>query len=135
MDNSIVFKVQLDKGLWRSIQISLSATLEQLHLAILEAYNFDDDHLYGFFMNNKLSDYENVYWSPFCEEPPYADSVDLSCFRFQKGDKFKYLFDFGDEWIFQIRVVKLLEEETPKPIIFNIKGEAPPQYPNFEDEE
>ncbi len=84
---------------------------------------------------SELSDYENAYWSPLCEEPPYADSVDLSYFEFQKGDKFKYVFDFGDEWIFQIRVVKLLEEETLEPIIFNIKGEAPPQYPKFEDEE
>lgn len=133
INKSIVFNVKLDKETWRNIQISLSATFEDLHLAIFEAYNFYDEHLYAFFMDNKIWSDENAYWSPYAEDTPYANEIKLSSFNFTKGKKFKYLFDFGDGWKFQIKVVEFLNEDTAKPIIVNTKGEAPPQYPIYEE--
>ena len=49
---SYVFRVSQGKT-WRKIQISKESTLEDLHLAIQDVFEFDNDHLYSFFMDNK----------------------------------------------------------------------------------
>jgi hypothetical protein len=44
---TFIFKVKLksDKRVWRKIEILGSQTLDDLHMAIQEAYGFDADHL------------------------------------------------------------------------------------------
>lgn len=51
-----------------------------------------------------------------------------------KGKQFKYVFDFGDEWTFQCKVLRVLEEDTEHPVIVKSVGEAPEQYGSWEDE-
>jgi hypothetical protein len=53
-----------------------------------------------------------------------------------EGQKFMYLFDFGDEWIFEITVEKIFpdENEPEFPSIILSKGEAPTQYEPYEEE-
>lgn len=46
----------------------------------------------------------------------------------KKGDKFKYLFDFGDEWRFQCRVMQELEEKTKYFRVIKAVGDPPAQY-------
>ena len=50
---SYVISVSLGTGCYRHIQISASATLYRLHQAILNAFEFEDDHMHAFFMDNK----------------------------------------------------------------------------------
>lgn len=50
------------------------------------------------------------------------------------GKKFKYVFDFEDDWVFQCRVLKIINEQTEKPVILRKKGEIPEQYPYFPDD-
>ena len=45
------------------------------------------------------------------------------------GTKFKYVFDFGEEWSFQCKVLRVLEEPCGKPAVIRSIGEAPEQYP------
>jgi hypothetical protein len=52
------------------------------------------------------------------------------CGTFREGHKFKHLFDFGDEWVFQCRVLKALADACPQPLVVRSKGEAPEQYGN-----
>lgn len=46
--------------------------------------------------------------------------------------KIKYLFDFGDEWVFDILVEKIDQEASmaPKPRITQVQGKSPEQYPD-----
>jgi len=62
-----IFKVKLkhDKRVWRKIEVLGSQTIDDLHMAIQEAFDFDADHLYSFFMSGKAwddSDFE--YYHP-----------------------------------------------------------------------
>ena len=43
----------------------------------------------------------------------------------KNGQKFKYLFDFGDEWVFQCKVLRELEERTAVPRVIRSVGEGP----------
>ncbi|HRW07969.1 MAG TPA: hypothetical protein P5121_22865 [Caldilineaceae bacterium] len=47
--------------LWRKLELPAEATLESLHDAIQTAYQFDNDHLYSFFMSGKAWDRESEY--------------------------------------------------------------------------
>ena len=62
-----------------------------------------------------------------------SDKVKLSKFRLVKGDKFLYLFDYGDEWRFQIKVLNVVDEPTKTPIVLKSVGTVI-QYEGFEDD-
>ena len=47
---------------------------------------------------------------------------------FCKGSQFKYVCDFGEEWRFQCKVLRGLEEDTKVPFVLREVGEAPFQY-------
>jgi hypothetical protein len=49
-----------------------------------------------------------------------------------------FLFDFGDEWHFGVklrRITKQVESDAQYPRVVASQGEAPPQYPDPEDDE
>ena len=130
---SYIISVSLEKGCYRHIRVSADNTLDDLAGYILDAFDFDFDHLYSFFMDDQWwSGME--YTSPYSDNPPYASEVKLAAFDFQKGEKFKFLYDYGDEWCFQCKILQLLEEETEKAVVVTKKGKAPEQYPEYDEE-
>ena len=135
-EKSLVISVSLGTGCYRHLQISTHATLEDLSDAILDAFDFMDDHAHGFFMDNRAYSPRNCYYArgfdPSC---PSTDTVRLESLNLQPEAKFKYIFDFGDDWEFQCRVLKELEEITKTPMIVRSKGEAPEQYPDWDEED
>lgn len=134
-DGSYVISVSLYAGCYRHIQISAAATLFDLHCAILDAFEFDDDHAHAFFMDNKKwSDWDSYYAEGIEEGLRTTQRHKLNRAGLCKGKQFKYIFDFGDEWTFQCKVLKEMEEKTDKPVVVKSKGEAPPQYAGWEDE-
>lgn len=133
--SSYVISISLGTGCYRHIQIAASATLYKLHQAILNAFDFDDDHLHAFFMDNKVWSEKDAYYSMKSERGDHLTKrCRLESLGLSVGDKFKYLFDFGDEWTFQCKVLRILEETTDIPRILRSVGESPEQYPDFEDD-
>jgi len=132
---TFIFKVSVGKGIWRKIAISGESTLEDLHVAIQNAFHFDFGHLYAFFMDGEPWSHDAIY-APGCEEGPYVDEIRIGELELSVGEQFLYLFDFGDEWDFEVRLVEVKKEhpKLSKPKIVESKGEAPEQYPYIEDE-
>lgn len=130
-----VISVSLYKGCYRHIKISGGATLCELSSAILDAFEFDDDHAHAFFMNNKKWDDSESYFSSEIEdEERFTDKFTLDKLSLQEGRQFKYLFDFGDEWTFQCKVLHILDEKVELPIVIRTVGEAPSQYEAMDGE-
>ena len=132
-DKSYIFKINLVSGVWRKIQIPSDFSLGILHSTIIEAFNFEDDHLYAFFMDNILWSEEKAFWSPYAESSPSADAVKLSSFHFKKRDSFLYLFDFGDEWVFDVSFIEEVIDESQEVLILESHGKSPEQYPDYEE--
>ena len=131
---SYVISVSLCKGCYRHIQISGSAKLYRLHKTILKAFEFDDDHLHAFFMDNRLWSPMMAYMSVSSDNHnPTTKSRKLDSFFLEKGYSFKYLFDFGDEWVFQCKVLRVLDEDVSVPVILRSVGDPPPQYPDYDE--
>lgn len=141
---SYVISVSLGTGCYRHIKIDADSALSQFSSAILDAFGFDDDHMHAFFMDNRAwSQYpEACYWSDPDDEDemednvnPSTDEVSLRDLQLADGQKFLYVFDFGDDWRFSCRVLKILDEQTKEPQVVRSVGDAPEQYPDFDEED
>lgn len=132
---SYVMSVSLETGCYRHIQISKSATLYKLHKAILDAFEFEDDHAHAFFMDNKAWSQANAYYSMKMNgDEMLTKGRRLEKLGLGKGNRFKYVFDFGDNWQFQCRVLRELEEDTKQPLVLRRVGGSPEQYPDYDPE-
>ena len=132
---SYVISASLGAGCYRHIRIGEQETLDRRHEAILDAFDFDDDHAHAFFLDDRYWSSVRAYYSDYVDDAEkYSSDVTLRQLRLEKGDKFKFLFDFGDEWRFQCKVLRELEERTDIPGVVRTVGEAPAQYPDREEE-
>lgn len=126
---SYVISVSCGKGCFRHIRISGADTLTQLHEAIQAAFDFDNDHAYAFFLDNVLWSERNAYVMAGIDTGArITDDYQLGQLGLTAGQSFKYLFDFGDEWVFQCKVLRILDEKTDEPAIVRMQGDPPEQY-------
>jgi len=171
---------------WRKIEMRANQTLEKLHYAIQEAYGWNADHLYSFFMSNRAWDISSEYTLPEIsleeadageekEEETSSPTTIAELLRAAIGDKdisleelkaklgpvlgkalegpgdvrrttieelglrvgheFMYLFDYGDDHRFRVRV-HAINPKAPRgkyPRIVQSVGKAPEQYPSYDD--
>lgn len=80
------------KGVSRKVELPAEATLEWLHYAIQDAYNFNADHLYSFFMSGKAWDESSEYTLP--ED---ADPLEGSALLNGDGDEDEEFLDDDDD--------------------------------------
>lgn len=140
IDGTLTLKILLDHKCYRMISLPAYTTLADLHLAIQQLFDFDNDHLYAFFLNG-TTHYKagNVYADPrgMVEPPEYpADQFTLEEIGLRPGKEMLYLFDFGDNWMFLIQVVAIAPQTTSTRKAFKLiesKGESPAQYPDWEE--
>lgn len=115
---------------YRDLELALDQTLEDLHLAIQDAYRWDDDHLYSFFMSGKPYDRRSEIGSPWSDTKRSTYKTRLSSLKLTAGRRFLYLFDYGDDHQFMVEVLRFdtSRPRTNYPRIVGRKGRAPGQY-------
>jgi hypothetical protein len=183
---------------WRKIEMSADQTLEDLHFAIQDAYEWDTDHLYSFFMSGQAWDESSEYclpegytpwgepiddeeeedeewpeltpeereqalralfgggegmtveemqahmdafWDDYLAEedelgPGNVQITTLEELDLEPKQEFMYLFDYGDDWRFKVRVHAINENADPDaeyPRLVESVGESPEQYPIWDD--
>jgi hypothetical protein len=137
-----ILRAQLRPGVRRDIEIDSGDSLSGLAAAIVKAFDFDMDHAFGFY--SKLTG--NYYDSPVqyelfadLEGDSEAGSVERTTVAEAfpaVGHKMLFLYDYGDMWKFQVRVMRVGEKQigVTYPRVVAEAGEAPPQYPDLDDE-
>lgn len=129
----------------RTIEIRGDQTLEDLHEAIFDAFDREDEHLYEFQIGGKGPNDPNAkhYGVPttFDEAMGQSESegdvaqTALDALNLKVGEMFGYWFDFGDDWWHQINVVSI-EENIPTgdyPKVTKRIGKSPPQYMDMDE--
>lgn len=131
----------------RVIAIKGSQTLEDLHYAIFEAFDRFDPHMYEFQFGAKkpmaraatrygiVSDDEiGPFWDPELKD---ASAATIASMELKINEPFFYWFDFGDDWMHELRLVATNQtsDALSYPIVIRKDGESPPQYPDYESEE
>ncbi len=128
VDGDYVFKVSVGRS-WRRIVIAGTMSFQSLAYSILDAYDFDYDHLYCFTYKDRFGVPVNVN-HPYMDEPPFADQTDVGSLGLEPGSVMNYLYDFGDQWEFDVQLERV-DPVTPgskKPRLVASHGEAPDQY-------
>ena len=118
----------------RTLEICGADTLDDLCMAILQAFDFYHEHLYEFCMDNRMYQDGNYQSDPEMEDDPSTD-IALDSLGLVKGQKFSLHYDFGDDWMFPIRVMKITDiEKYRKPAVIAQKGKIE-QYPDYDEED
>jgi len=133
------FKISLQKKIWRRVALSHKHTLDDLHNAIQQAFQFGNDHLYAFFMDGKAWSRKSAYWSPHDQSLPSASKAFIGSIPLHENQQFLYVFDFGSEWHFTV-IFEGCDTtiQTPlRPAMLESMGKAPSQYgdDNFDEDE
>jgi hypothetical protein len=105
--------------IWRRILLSSDSTLKDLHAILQISFDWSDESLYAFRIHGKEYGYSG------------ADSsiARLEEFRFHKGEKFLYLYDFTSGWECDIRLEGVMPGDPRRqyPICIDGKRAAPPE--------
>lgn len=131
----------------RTIAILGKSTLYTLAHTILKAFNFDSDHLFGFYDNvDHWTDSDETYEFDY-DFDPHAGSDESTRIREVRqakisgvfneiGKEMLFLYDYGDEWHFVVELSgkRPREEGMEYPAIIERVGKAPRQCGGDEEE-
>jgi hypothetical protein len=140
---TFIFRASLKPKIYRDFEISSASSLYTLAEAIVCFFDFDFDHAFGFYSGLK----GDIYRSPtryelFVDiEEGEGDARSVKRTRVAEafrsaGAKMRFLFDYGDEWVFLVELVgrKPKEPKVRLPRLVLAAGKAPAQYADPEDE-
>lgn len=133
-DGIYVFKASLARNCWRRIEISGEMDLEDLSTTILNAFDFDHDHLYQFTYKNRFGTLTHAC-HPYMDDSLHTDEILIGDIPLETGNSMTYLFDFGDRWKFNVKLERIdpVDKKMKGPRIIESYGEAPEQYPSWDE--
>ena len=121
---------------WTSGRIAIGgdAYLDELADMILDAFDFDSDHLYRFSYKDRFGctvEIDHPYLAGESDNA-LADAVKIGEIPLIKGMRIKFLFDFGDQWKFAIQTESVdVGSVTKQPQVLEKHGKAPEQYGDY----
>jgi hypothetical protein len=138
--DALVFDAELvgHRGVRRRIAVAADHTLEDLHHTLREAFEWDDDHLYSFWLDGEFwGDPAAEYTALFEPEPGRKTArATLESLDLPVGHEIAYVFDFGDEWRVQLTLAeRRAAGKEVLPAVVDRVGEAPPQYAPLDEDE
>jgi len=126
----------------RKIELKETQSLDDLHEAIIyKSFKWNDPHMYSFFFDN-IAYSRNRKMEYFCNAEPDIDgkmpnssSIKLRELNLRKNQKFLFVFDFGDDHHFGIKVESFgeIQKDRRYPLVLGEKGKAPGQYPDYDE--
>ena len=140
-----IFRVSLLRTakIYRDIEIASSASLHDLASAIVDAFDFDFDHPFGFYSGKTprtlmRADPKYELFADMDDMDSDALSVEQTTVAtaFPKPrHQMTFLFDYGDEWLFKVILTRTGQQapETQYPKVLATQGASPEQYPNPDD--
>ena len=113
--------------IWRLVEVAGSATLADLHRIIQAAFLWENDHLHQFLTGGVLrsSSYVRKNLSPLRG----GKQMPLGEILHRKGQSLFYEYDFGDGWLHEVRLEKIVPREAgvSYPRCTNAHRGAPPE--------
>ena len=124
--NTPVFQIKVTlegskPPIWRRLLVRSDITLGDLHRIVQAAFGWWDYHLHQFIVGG-------IYYGE--PHPDYLDYMDmhdeqdvtLDRIAAGEGFKFRYEYDFGDSWLHQVLVEKILPPEPGQVYPVCVKG-------------
>jgi hypothetical protein len=130
------FRIQLagitKPPVWRKLSVPAHLSFLALHEVIQAAFGWTNTHLFQFSEEGFGSVPAYTIPDPdddFFEEGEQVDAeeVRLSEVFTREGQRYVYIYDFGDEWTHQMTLERISDEATDKPVLTAGKGACPPE--------
>lgn len=134
---------------YRILGITRESSLELLAIAVLASFEFDFTHAFGFYDNlrnwtksaERFEVFKDMESDQLVDLFPYEPGRSVRDTQVGEvfdtvGKKMLFLYDYGDEWHFILRLKKFspFDNNMEYPELFESKGEAPPQYEFLDSE-
>ena len=125
-----------DDAVYRDVIIVHNQNFQDLHLAILKAYDFDNKHAATFFRSNdnwvrgreiSLEKYDKEYRA----EPLLMAETTIGSEIRDTNQKFIYVYDFAKNWTFLVELINVSKEQNTRityPCTARREGIGPQQY-------
>ncbi len=133
------------RSVYRDIEIDAGKSLHDLAEAIVESFDFDFDHAFGFYSGKTRSTLMRALpmyelFTDMGEGTEGALSVKgtkIAAAFPRIGSTMTFLFDYGDDWMFKVDLRGKGEKEAGRryPRTLASHGDAPEQYPELDDDE
>lgn len=126
-DDKRVFELKFtlmytDPPVYRTLQIPAGYNLDNLHHVIQDIFEWDNAHLHEFIKNKQQY---NPRPNPFRGEIASSQVLLSELFK-RKGSKIKYIYDFGDNWLIEISLLKTHKNmENTYPVCIEAYGTSP----------
>ncbi len=115
--------------IWRRILVPGNITLEKLHSIIQICMGWNDLHLHQFLIDRTCYSLpgEDDFWQT--SRPKNEAKYTLQDLKKKIQPQFQYIYDFGDDWIHQITVEKVLPpaEGKSSPVLVTGRRACPPE--------
>lgn len=110
---------------WREVDVPAWYNFVDLHEVIQIVFGWSDYHLWQFQENVNKSPYAIMYDDVdyYGDEEIISPYITIATFLKEKGNKIEYLYDYGDDWIHEISVVKVIDKEGDYPVLLKSSGE------------
>jgi len=126
---------------YRIISLDGNKSLYNLAESILESFDFEMDHSFGFYDNMKdtyvsKEGYELFTDIALGEDFPGVKKTKVKDVYNTLKKKMLFFFDYGDSWHFITQVISVKESKDAefKTEVIKSVGEAPEQYTDWDDE-
>jgi hypothetical protein len=127
------FKIQLknitNPPVWRRVMVPAQFSFYQFHLVVQAAFGWENYHLFQFSPAGLSS--QPAIRQPFDdgENEPFmkAEKTKMDKIFDEAGQKFTYVYDFGDGWEHKITLEKITEDKTITADCTAGKGACPPE--------
>ena len=135
MRSVIQIHLEYKEDVIRDIEINSTSNLEELHYAIITAFELEKNELASFYMTNE--DFELLQEIPLLsideEENPMLgmNEVIISSILTKQGSQLLYVYDFMKMWRFLITLTEKKEEIISEPKCVKSVGEMPEDAPEI----
>ena len=120
---------------WRRIVIPGELSLDSLADAILQAFDFDNDHLYHFEYRDRRGQTVQIVCPQIRDANAWTDEVAIQDLPLAEGASMTVHFDYGDDWKFTVKLETVAEDDPglKEAKVIQSSGKAPAQY-GWDDE-
>jgi hypothetical protein len=132
------FKIQLKNihqpTVWRRVTVPSHFSFTKFHRVIQAAFGWYDCHLFQFSPGGygsspiiSIPDPDIDRMQQDNRQPLHSTKTKLADIFTVEKQKFKYIYDFGDDWIHEITLEKIVEDESKAVACLAGKGACPPE--------
>ena len=106
--------------IWRRLLVRGDTTLAQLHLMLQLSFEWSNEHLHHF----------HIFGKDYGSDGADTRHITLDAFGFQKGERFRYVYNYYAHWQCDIRLESTLPLDPRRfyPVCTGGQRPAPPEH-------